>query len=111
MTDWTRLVLDPYDRRARVGPALWCGVPLFASGLVLIPGLGTVWSLVGGLVVYCGGAMVLVQVGRGRGKVLEPSLFESWGGRPSVAMLRHRDGRLIQCDEATLSDISRTCSA
>lgn len=94
MTGLAKLVLDSYDRRARVGPALWCGVPLFASGLVLIPGLGTVWSLVGGLLVYCGGAMVLVQIGRGRGKVLESRLFDSWDGRPSVAMLRHRDSRL-----------------
>ena len=94
MLDWLKFVVDPYDRRARLGPVLWCGVPLFASGLLLVPGLGTVWGVLGSVVVYCGGAMLLIQIGRGRGKALEPVLFGLWGGQPSTAMLRHRDGRL-----------------
>ena len=52
------------------------------------------WSDLGGLVLYCGGAKFLTQVGRDRGKVLEPTLYASWGGKPSVAMLRHSDTRL-----------------
>ena len=85
---------DPYDRRARLGPALLCGLPLLVSIVLLIPELGAVWATIGGLIMYCGGATFLAQIGRDRGKILEPSLFESWGGKPSVAMLRHRDSRL-----------------
>ena len=29
-----------------------------------------------------------------RGKALEPNLFQAWGGKPSVVMLRHRDARI-----------------
>lgn len=35
--------------------------------------------------------MWLTQFGRDRGKALEPMLFKAWDGKPSVAMLRHRD--------------------
>ena len=38
--------------------------------------------------------MLLIQIGRDLGKGLEKRLFQSWGGRPSAAMLRHADDRL-----------------
>ena len=87
-------LFDPYDRKARLAPALLCGLPLFVSVVLLIPEVGAIWAAVGGLVLYCGGATFLVQVGRDRGKVLEPKLYASWGGKPSVAMLRHADTRI-----------------
>ena len=87
-------LFDPYDRKARVAPALLCGLPLLVSLALLIPEIGTTWATVGGLVLYCGGATLLAQIGRDRGKILEPRLYESWGGKPSVAMLRHRDSRV-----------------
>ena len=87
-------LFDPYDRKARLAPALLCGLPLFVSVVLLIPKVGAIWAAVGGLVLYCGGATFLVPVGRDRGKVLEPKLYASWGGKPSVAMLRHSDTRI-----------------
>ena len=94
MIDMLSSLFDPYDRKARIAPALLCGLPLFVSVVLLIPEIGATWAAVGGLVLYCGGAIFLVQVGRDRGKALEPKLYASWGGKPSVAMLRHADGRL-----------------
>ena len=94
MSDWLKPVLDPYDREARLKPALLCGLPLVASIVLLIPQLGLIWGLIGGVVVYGGGSMLLIQIGRDLGKGLEKRLFQSWGGRPSAAMLRHADGRL-----------------
>ena len=94
MSDIWNSILDPYDRIARLGPALLCGLPLLVSLVLLIPGIGAVWAALGGIVLYGGGATFLVQIGRHRGKALEPELFRSWGGKPSVAMLRHTDSRL-----------------
>ena len=34
-----------------------------------------------------------------RGKAREPQLFQAWGGKPSVAMLRHGDRRLSSSDK------------
>ena len=94
MMDALNSWFDPHDRKARLAPALLCGLPLFVSIALLIPEIGTIWATVGGLTLYCGGATFLAQTGRDRGKVLEPSLHAAWGGTPSAAMLRHRDSRL-----------------
>ena len=56
MLDALNSLLDPYDRKARVAPALLCGLPLFVSMALLIPEIGTIWATVGGLLLYCGGA-------------------------------------------------------
>ena len=40
--------------------------------------------------------MLLVQVSRDLGRKLQERLYQSWGGKPSVAMLRHNDSRLLQ---------------
>lgn len=89
-----QLVTDPYNRRARLKPALLAILPVVVVALILYPELETKLATVAGLVVYLGGAVWLTQVGRDRGKRLEPRLFAAWGGKPSMAMLRHRDDRL-----------------
>ena len=94
MTEWLAPVMDRYDRRARLRPALFCGLPLVASLVLLIPEFGVMWGSLGGVLVYCGGSILLIQIGRDLGKALEVRLYRSWGGKPSMAMLRHRDTRL-----------------
>ena len=94
MLDWLKPALDRYDRKARLTPALLCGLPLVASVILLIPEFGAIWGSIGVMVVYCGGSILLIQIGRDLGKTLEARLYQSWGGKPSAAMLRHSDGRL-----------------
>ena len=100
MFEWLKPVLDPYDRKARLKPGLFCGVPLVAFVVLLSPELGAVWGSIGAVVVYCGGSLWLIQTVRDRGKALEARLYRSWGGKPSVAMLRHRDDRLDSTTKA-----------
>ena len=87
-------LLDPYSRKARLQPALLSLLPAFFGPLLLVPEFQTIWAAVGGLVVFSGGATLLTHLGRGRGKALESKLFQAWGGKPSVSMLRHRDTTL-----------------
>lgn len=94
LSDWFKPVLDPYDRKARLRPCLLCGLPLVASIVLLIPQLGPIWGAIGGVLVYSGASMWLIQIGRDLGKPLEEQLYRSWGGKPSMAMLRYTDGRL-----------------
>ena len=94
MSDWLKPVLDRYDRKARLRPALLCGLPFVASVVLLIPEFGAIWGSIGVVVVYCGGSTLLIQIGRDLGKALEGQLYQSWGGKPSAAMLRHNDSRL-----------------
>ena len=94
MPDFLELVFNPYDRAARLRPALLATLPLLVSIVLLIPEFDSTWATVGGLVLYCGGTTFLTQAGRDRGKRMERALFKSWGGKPSTAMLRHSDTRI-----------------
>ena len=67
--------------------------PLVISTL-LFPNLwGAPGEPIGGLL-GCAFLFLLAQLGRDRGKAIEPRLYSAWGGKPSVAMLRHRDSRI-----------------
>ena len=92
-------LLNPYDRKARLQPALLSGLPFFVSLVLLVPEFAGIWSVVSSVMLFCGITTLLVHLGRGRGKAQEPRLFQEWGGKPSVAMLRHRDGRLSVSDK------------
>lgn len=94
MIDIATLVSDPYNRKARLQPALLVMLPALVMAFPLVPALESRWAAIVGLIVYCGGAMLLTQLGRDRGKTLEQALFNHWGGKPSVALLRHSDSRL-----------------
>lgn len=89
-------LFNPYNRKARLQPVLLSLLPIFIVLVLLISEFQAIWVAIGGLVIYCGGTMLLMQIGRDRGKALEPMLFRSWGGKPSVAMLRHGDTRLTK---------------
>ncbi len=86
--------LNPYDRKARFQPVLFVLLPIFIVIILLVPDFDLIWTAIGGLVIFSGSCMLLTQLGRDRGKRLEPRLFHVWGGKPSVAMLRHCDTRL-----------------
>lgn len=89
-----KFFLNPYDRKCRLQPALLCALPMFVSFYVLVPAFELIWSVIGALVVYCGGTTILTQLGRDLGKSLERKLYQRWGGKPSVSMLRHSDNRI-----------------
>jgi len=100
-------ILNPYDRKVRLQPALLTGLPLFVCLVVLVSGFGWFWSAVSGVMLFCGATTWLTHFGRDRGKALEPALFRAWGGKPSVAMLRHRDERLSSSDKERYRAILR----
>jgi len=88
------LVTDGYERKARLYPGLVLVAPLAVSGFAFVSGdMSAIKSLVT-VVVACGGAFLLGQLARDAGKRREKSLFEEWGGLPSVAIFRHRDNRV-----------------
>jgi len=92
--------LDSYTRQARLYPALIVICPIALLILVWFPALWTTLGIVASVASSFGLSLLLSQVARDRGKRLEQWLFDSWGGKPSVALLRHRDARI---DEHTKS--------
>lgn len=87
---WKKFSLDAYDRKARLQPALVVALPLIFSGLAWFPEGIISWGTLGSVLAYGGGAALLVQFGRDMGKKREPWLFETWGGKPTTKLLRHR---------------------
>lgn len=85
---------DPYERKARLYPAL----------IALVPVLGIVIGVYGvalkldsafiGLATYFGIFYFLATVGRELGKRKEPHLFMKWGGKPTTQILRHSDTKV-----------------
>lgn len=94
--------LDRYSFHARLLPALTVTVPLVLAALPWLPAdtfhAKGGW---GGIVKYgTSGAVgvalayLLAQLSRGLGARLEGRLWREWGGRPSVAYLRHSSHEL-----------------
>ena len=68
------LVTDPYTRKARLQPVLLVLLPGFVAVVACIPKFESSLPALVGLLVCCGGATWLKQIGRDRGKALEPAL-------------------------------------
>jgi hypothetical protein len=84
-------VTDPYDRQARLYPALLCLLPLLAViTLLYAPNVSALTTVVT-MAVSCGGLFLMTNICREMGKRLEERLFQEWGGKPTTQLLRHRD--------------------
>jgi hypothetical protein len=97
MIDFNQLagsVLDPYARQARLLPALIVLLPAILLIMVWFPASWTLWGAIVSVACSCGLIFLLSQIARDRGKQREPELYAAWGGKPSVALLRHRDDRI-----------------
>ena len=87
-------VLDPYARQARLLPALISLLPAILLIMAWFPASWTIWGTIISVACSCGFIFLLAQIARDRGRRLEPELYKGWGGKPSVALLRHGDSRI-----------------
>ena len=87
-------LVDPYSMRARLQPALLTLLPACAALLAISPALLEPVRSTLLLAAALGGALLLSNVARDAGKGIESRLWSAWDGKPSMAMLRHRDTRI-----------------
>jgi hypothetical protein len=87
-------VTEPYERKARLYPALLALLPILGIAVGLYGMGGNVKQSLGALVTTFGGVYLLVNIGRERGKRMEPHLFRLWRGTPTTQLQRHRDDRI-----------------
>jgi hypothetical protein len=83
-----------YARQARLLPALIVIFPIALLLAVWFPALWTVWDALISLGSSFGIILLLAQIARDRGKQREPELYQMWGGKPSVSLLRSSDSRI-----------------
>jgi hypothetical protein len=84
-------LIDRYILGARVAPVAVVAFSLFLAISAWIPFAQWPVKLLGGSAFLALGAFVLAQLARDAGKAIEGPLWASWGGPPTVRMLRHRD--------------------
>lgn len=82
------LLCDNYERRARLRPALLVALPAIMGIVSCFPSFTVSYALLA-ILIACGAVALVAQLGRDRGKVLEPRLFALWGGKPTTQLLRH----------------------
>lgn len=85
---------DPYERKARLYPALICIFPIMLAVAVSFQNVFSVLSSLAALAVSAGMLQLFANLARERGKALEVKLFEDWGGMPSVRLFRHGDATI-----------------
>ena len=96
------VVLDHYDRRARLAPALLAVAPI--SVVLLAAGVRQAPVVVGiiGLLSVVGVPILLAGLVRHRGLALQERLWSEWGGPPTTRLLLGADGRADRWrDDAT----------
>jgi hypothetical protein len=91
LEDFFSKVADPYERLARLYPALLALLPLLVLIMLLYGPKAT--ALTGAVTVAasCGGLYLTTNLCRELGKRLEEKLYRTWGGKPTTQLLRHRD--------------------
>ena len=87
----TGSLIDRYVLAARVAPVVVIAFSLFLAISAWIPFSEWPIKLLGGSTLLIVAAFVLAQVARDAGKAIERALWASWGGPPTVRMLRHVD--------------------
>jgi len=79
---------DTYTVKARIAPVLLVVLPLILTVLCWHSDELSQWKTVWYIILASGGGILLAQLGRTRGKLLEQKLFEEWGGKPTTVKLR-----------------------
>jgi hypothetical protein len=95
-------LFDPYDRHARLFPAVLMLVPALLFVAVGYPRtmLGEFPKNTILLVMLCAIAYALSGFARSAGKSVERRLFDAWSGPPTTTMLRHRDTEIDDVTKA-----------
>lgn len=89
MNSALKLLLDSYDRKTQLYPALLTLLPLLCASFALYPSeIQAAGSLVS-IGMFCGFGSFLSSIGRTAGKQIEGDLYREWGGKPSTQLLRH----------------------
>ena len=94
-------LFDSYNRVARLYPAAIVLAPVLWLTPIFVPGfsLDVPKGVIAVLAVACA-LYFLSSLARSRGKAMEDSLLKEWGGWPSTAFLRHRDGSVDNITKA-----------
>lgn len=82
---------DPYDRKARLYPALLALLPVFVTLSCRYGGKLTLLSSLVSTLVACGTLFWIARIARNAGVRVQEKMWRPWGGTPTIRYLRHSD--------------------
>ncbi len=91
LDDVVSKITDPYERPARLYPALLTLLPLLAIVMLYYGPKASAMTGAVTVAISCGGLYLTTNLCREFGKLLEHRLYLEWGGKPTTQLLRHRD--------------------
>ncbi|HVU96901.1 MAG TPA: hypothetical protein VHE34_16845 [Puia sp.] len=97
-------MLTKYEYKARYAPMMLIFVPVFFVAGIFSIELKSFLPVALGSVFPTILPFFMAQVGRDRGKKLEPALWLEWGGMPSIQVLRWRDKTINVLTKAALHE-------
>jgi hypothetical protein len=98
--DLLKSVSNPYERKARLYPALLGLTPVLGVAAGVYGVRLEIPQAVGALFVAVGGFYLLASIVRELGKRREEALYIKWGGKPTTQIQRHKDGRVDKVTKA-----------
>jgi hypothetical protein len=101
-------LLDPYDLKARLFPALLVLIPAIAFVLLTWGSKHPLIASLSSLLMFCGGPYALASIVRTWGQRAQIRLYKSWGAQPTTLLLRHRDSQLANPTKLRYHDLVRT---
>jgi len=96
--------IDRYTFIARYVPAALVMIPALCAMTAWFPDQNWFGFFFGGAALSVVVAIPLAQATRDLGKKIERTLWNEWGERPTVQMLRHRDSRVPPSQKQTYHD-------
>lgn len=95
-------MISNYKLKARVYPAVISLLPLLILGIYFSIDLESWYGLIGGISLLALLQFILSEIGRDRGKKIEPKLWKHWGGTPTTQILRFSNDRISESDKMVL---------
>src|SRR5260370_8861240 len=90
LDDLVAKVTDPYERPARLYPALLALLPLLALVMLLYGPKATALTGAVTIAVSCGGLYLTPNLSRQSGNRLKENLYREWAGKPTTQFTPHR---------------------
>jgi hypothetical protein len=92
--EFVKIITNSYDRKARLYPALILIFPAIIPIYYVSIAHFEKMQIIINLIIACGFPFLLTQFTRDNGKKIENTLFNKWGGMPSMVFFRHRDSKI-----------------
>jgi len=100
MENKSMVIMDSYQLKAGLTPAIVTLLPLFPILFYCVPGINTITDFAFPIIIISALLYILASICRTLGRDKEKKVFKSWGGKPTSVLLRQTN-TIIDCQTKT----------